>query len=1717
MRRRSDPQNLKSQELGCTSDISLSARMIAPSASAAGLSYGRTLLAVLSAIPWSVFAAFQNRAHYGRKRAGLVFAAFLLLSSGNAYAQDRVESDRAALVALYNATNGANWQNRTNWLSEEPLGEWYGVVTNESGRVRELGLEDNGLAGTLPPEIGNLSRLRTVVFWGNVLTGPVPRALWSLPLELVALTGNQVTGTLPSEVGDLNDLSFIDLGWTAMTGPLPASMTNLSLGFLRITGSYLCAPSNAAFQAWLETIGEFDGETCVPETGSVGTDRAALVALYNATNGANWRNNTNWLSARPLGEWYGVTTDHAGRIVELNLLFGGLTGPLPPQIGDLSHLRVLNLADNFALAGPLPPEVGNLRRLGALGLTSTDLKGPLPSSVGNLSELVYLGLSWSKMRGPLPQNLTNLSELYSFNTWETFLCAPANAAFQTWLGGLSDTHGVHTCEPAAIAVAPVELRLRGAVAQSITVTQTAGSDPVMWTAVGTQPWLRVTPAAGIGTEPVTVSVDPVMLQAVDTSAAGAVVVTADGVSVRVPVTVVREAAAAGLSLRAMEPRVRLGLVPRAGTGPPTVRRVPERTERRARRLAGGLPDSASPRSRPRQAADETTAGDRAALTTLYDATGGDDWWRNTHWLSERPLGDWHGVTTDSDGRVTALELSDNRLTGPVPETLGNLTRLASLDLGRNGLTGSIPAVLGELAGLERLYLNFNGLTGAIPATLGNLSNLESLNLQWNEFGTPIPPELGNLTRLRELNLEYALVTGPIPPTLGNLTNLKYLYLQDNYALTGPIPAELGNLTNLEWLSLGGNRLEGSIPAALGRLTNLRELRLQANSLSGSIPPEFGNLSKLGLISLHNNSLTGAIPPDLGRLSDLFYLGLHENALTGPIPASLGNTSLYWLFLYGNELTGGIPAELGEIENLRFLYLQDNALDGSIPSALGELDNLKVLDLRNNVLTGPIPATLGQLSSLEVLDLSDNELTGPIPRDLGALSTLWWLDLRDNALAGPIPSELGVLSELVWLDLAGNGLSGPIPSELGALERLTKLSLWRNDLTGSIPGRLGTLPNLEQLYLGENKLTGPIPAELGGLTNLRQLYLAGNALTGPIPAALGDLTNLEALHLRNNELTGEIPPEIENLTRLQVFNIRNTGLCVMPGSELHTWLATITFHGAVCATNGGPVAAQTKDDFEYWDLNGNSDLTCAEASGKDEGLKLPAYRDNRDGTGLIYEWLQRQRSSDTDNDGIACDSTSNPNGYVPRAGSTTPPPTNARECPAGSPTWMDLPVCEEGARVSYDRDAFGSAYSSLEDEIIDALPKSDGQVYTPYTCTLFDIQADGTAATDIEHIVALAEAYDSGLAESQFRIFAGDIDNLTIADPTVNRRQKSDLDAGEWEPPENRGWFAARVVAVKQEYSLSVNPAERDALQAMLNSDPSRTVSCGDGLTSGGPTYYFPHLAVGASWQTTITYINYSPEEVTCQTDFLSDYGSPLMVSFAGLGMVVSRTDVLPPGGSVHQETNVDLSASLAPGWARATCSGPVKASLLFRRHNSEGVPTAEAAVNAAAVPATRFVTFAEQGEGQFGTGVAYANPSATAAHVTFTARDAAGQMLASVDRTQLSGGHDAYGMGSLFGLTSFTGSIEVTSTVPIVSLSLNFEADPVFSSLPPGVMLAPADEAAFNDLFVGKRAATNFPGAYVDFVSPGRFSETRVVVTWTGSYTYRNTGFEYRNVDVQLR
>ena len=234
----------------------------------------------------------------------------------------------------------------------------------------------------------------------------------------------------------------------------------------------------------------------------------------------------------------------------------------------------------------------------------------------------------------------------------------------------------------------------------------------------------------------------------------------------------------------------------------------------------------------------SVAPDRAALVALYNATEGGSWTTRTNWLSGRPLDEWHGVTTDSDGRVTELNLSFNSVKGALPAELGDLTNLESLRLSENPLTGPIPAELGDLTNLRELHLGSQGysrLTGPIPAALGDLTNLESLVLNNNELTGPIPAELGDLSNLEFLDLGGAnQLTGRIPAELGDLSNLKELDLWGN-ELTGPIPAELGDLTNLRALNLGSNQLTGRIPAELGSLSNLTELLLYGNELSGCVP------------------------------------------------------------------------------------------------------------------------------------------------------------------------------------------------------------------------------------------------------------------------------------------------------------------------------------------------------------------------------------------------------------------------------------------------------------------------------------------------------------------------------------------------------------------------------------------------------------------------------------------------------------------------------------------------------------------------------------------------------------------------------------------------------------------------------------------------------------------------------------------------------------------
>ena len=118
--------------------------------------------------------------------------------------------ERATLVALYNAAGGDAWMDNANWLSAAPIGEWYGVAADADGQVARLELHDNNLIGTIPPELGRLSRLQELRLDGNSLTGIIPPELGRLSsLQGLSLGDNDLSGGIPPELGELSSLQAL--------------------------------------------------------------------------------------------------------------------------------------------------------------------------------------------------------------------------------------------------------------------------------------------------------------------------------------------------------------------------------------------------------------------------------------------------------------------------------------------------------------------------------------------------------------------------------------------------------------------------------------------------------------------------------------------------------------------------------------------------------------------------------------------------------------------------------------------------------------------------------------------------------------------------------------------------------------------------------------------------------------------------------------------------------------------------------------------------------------------------------------------------------------------------------------------------------------------------------------------------------------------------------------------------------------------------------------------------------------------------------------------------------------------------------------------------------------------------------------------------------------------------------------------------------------------
>ena len=147
------------------------------------------------------------------------------------------------------------------------------------------------------------------------------------------------------------------------------------------------------------------------------SDSLALVALYNSTNGANWTNNTNWLTGN-VSTWYGVTVS-GDRVTEIDLRTNNLVGTIPPEIGLITDLTALTFELN-QLSGLIPWEIGNLSKLNALSLPGNQLSGAIPSEIGNLTSLQTLTLYGNQLT-IIPAEIGYLTNLMHLSLYSNLI------------------------------------------------------------------------------------------------------------------------------------------------------------------------------------------------------------------------------------------------------------------------------------------------------------------------------------------------------------------------------------------------------------------------------------------------------------------------------------------------------------------------------------------------------------------------------------------------------------------------------------------------------------------------------------------------------------------------------------------------------------------------------------------------------------------------------------------------------------------------------------------------------------------------------------------------------------------------------------------------------------------------------------------------------------------------------------------------------------------------------------------------------------------------------------------------------------------------------------------------------------------------------------------------------------------------------------------------
>ena len=348
---------------------------------------------------------------------------------------------RAALVDLYNSTNGNQWTTSTNWCSDEPINSWYGVSGEYGGwQIYTIDLQENNLSGTLPSSIGDLTELHTLSLSNNNLNGALPETLGNcINLQYLSISQNKLTGVLPESLGNCKELLRVSLYDNLLSGAIPATIGHLTkVEELNLAkNSFTTIPNEISGMLALQNLDlSYNEISNIPTT--ITELHASLIDLDLNHNALEMEFPTALCSLTNLqhlnlanNKIYGNIPTDIGKmqnLMTLNMEQTYLSGEIPNELYNCTNLRTIELGHytmnelgepfdttyipNYkGLSGEISDKIENLTQLATLGLNDNDLSGEIPTTITQCMNLENLYLADNNLSGEIPANIGNLSKL----------------------------------------------------------------------------------------------------------------------------------------------------------------------------------------------------------------------------------------------------------------------------------------------------------------------------------------------------------------------------------------------------------------------------------------------------------------------------------------------------------------------------------------------------------------------------------------------------------------------------------------------------------------------------------------------------------------------------------------------------------------------------------------------------------------------------------------------------------------------------------------------------------------------------------------------------------------------------------------------------------------------------------------------------------------------------------------------------------------------------------------------------------------------------------------------------------------------------------------------------------------------------------------------------------------------------------------------------------